>query len=218
MAPPASSTRRCGTGRVRGEHGRSVCADAEERGAAEVQDAGVAELDGEAKAGEDVEQHRRHHQQREVIAVEERRDRDAREHGADVQQQIVPGERRLHLASQPSRAPATTVATAASSRPATAVSLSTQRNRMANTVSAAIAPAPTSGAADARSCLVFTRVAGTAQTRSLSASAIRPVGRQAMIAITTANANTSLYALANGRATAPIVCSAANRKPPRMAP
>ena len=63
---------------------------------------------------------------------------------------------------------------------------------MANTVSAAIAAAPTSGAACARLSLVSTSVAGTAQTRSLSASAIRPVGRQAMIAITTANANTSL--------------------------
>ena len=33
-----------------------------------------------------------------------------------------------------------------------------------------------------------------------------------MIAITTANANTSLYALANGRATAPMVCSAGEQE------
>ena len=63
-------------GRVRREHGRGVGADAEERGAAEVQDAGVAELDGEAEAGEDVQQHGRDHEKREVVAVEERRDRE----------------------------------------------------------------------------------------------------------------------------------------------
>src|SRR5205814_7332830 len=55
-------------------------------------------------------------------------------------------------------------------------------------------------------------------TRSLARSPISPVGRSAMRRITTPKANTSLYALANGRATAPTVCSAATRNPPTMAP
>ena len=63
-------------GRVCRKHGGGVGADAEKRGAAEVQDAGVAELDGEAEAGEDVQEHGRDHEKREVVAVEERRDHE----------------------------------------------------------------------------------------------------------------------------------------------
>src|SRR6266513_2126322 len=62
----------------------------------------------------------------------------------------------------------------------------------------------------------------SAHTRSAVFSAIRPVGRHAMKAITAANAKTSLYAEGTsgssaGRSTAPSVCSPAKRKPPRIA-
>jgi hypothetical protein len=56
---------------VSGQHGGGVAADAEERGAGEVEQAGVAELDVEAETGEDVEEHGRDHQEGEVVVAKD---------------------------------------------------------------------------------------------------------------------------------------------------
>ena len=59
-----------------GQHGRRVAADAEERGACEVQHAGVAELDVEAQAGDDNDEDAGHEQEGEVVLAQ-----DEAEHG-----------------------------------------------------------------------------------------------------------------------------------------
>ena len=189
------------------EYRRGVAADAEESGAGEVHHPGVAELQRQAQAGHAVQRDRGEHQHDEVLVVEQRDGRGERRHARRARGERMRFERRCS-ARDPADA-------GEYRHPYDRQRDQPEHLRLRLRVQ------------EKRGVERHRRDRGnpreSAHTRSAVFSAIRPVGRHAMNAITAANAKTSLYAEGScgssaGRSTAPAVCSPANRKPPRIAP
>src|SRR5205085_1396572 len=177
--------------------------DSEEARPGEVDDAGVTELHVQAQARDDDDQHPREQQQREVVLAQDERKRD---HGGENEtsgEALVAADRSRKRLQNPGpdghRAGGNTE----------------KDERRDGGLRFRPEQEPDVGGGHHREedC-----ESSRSHTRSLARSPIRPVGRMAINKITTPKANTSLYALANGSATAPMVCSAAKRKPPTIAP
>ena len=141
----------------------------------------IAQLDGEAEAGEDVEEHGRDHQEREVVGVEAGGDHQHGQHRGPAERGLVAGKARLD-AGEPAE-------------PAGHEDGGREGHEQDQDGRLALDPEQEQrreGQGGERQEPRHEARHRPPQTRSLTGSAISPVGRQAMIAITTANANTSL--------------------------
>ncbi len=85
---------------LRVEDSGGVGADAEERGAGEIDHAGITELDVQAQRRHAVEQHRHHQQQHEMVVVKEAGEGERRHDGSAAEGVIMGGERAADLLEQ----------------------------------------------------------------------------------------------------------------------
>ena len=85
---------------LRIEHGRSIGADAEERGASEIEDAGVAKLNIESERRHRIKHHGDHQQQHEMVFVEKCSGRERRDDRAAAERVLMIGKRGGHANKQ----------------------------------------------------------------------------------------------------------------------